>query len=63
MAGPSMDQSQWESVLGKMLRYHLNIGQEIRELVVQIRKEMKSELVPVAEDRATYGKIVKQAIR
>merc|ERR1712139_446717 len=28
-----------------------------------IRKEMKSELVPMAEERATFGKIVKEAIR
>ena len=63
MAGHSLDQSQWESVLGKMVRYHLNVGEEIKQLIIQIRKEMKSELVPVAEDRANYGKVVKQGIR
>lgn len=62
MAGP-LNIAEWDSVLGKMLRYHFNIGEEIKALIIQIRKEMKEELVPVAEEKANYGKIVKQAIR
>lgn len=40
-----------------------NITNEIRDLIAQIRREMKQELVPMAQDKATYGKVVKQAIR
>eukprot|EP00095_Tigriopus_kingsejongensis_P009508 maker-scaffold624_size122968-snap-gene-0.17 protein:Tk09508 transcript:maker-scaffold624_size122968-snap-gene-0.17-mRNA-1 annotation:"GA24356" len=58
-----LDTEEWDRTLGKMLRYHFNIGEEIRILIQQIRKEMKEELVPVAEDRANYGKIVKMKIR
>ncbi|XP_059088064.1 tropomyosin-1, isoforms 33/34-like [Tigriopus californicus] len=58
-----LDTDEWDLTLGKMLRYHFNIGEELRILIQQIRKEMKEELVPLAEDRATYGKIVKQRIR
>ena len=63
MAAQPLDPQEWDSVLGKMLRYHLNISEEIKVLITQIRKEMKPELVPVAEDRANYGKIVKKMIR
>lgn len=63
MAGQLLSTTEWDMVLGKMLRYHFTIGEEIRVLIQQIRKEMKEELVPVAEDRANYGKIVKQRIR
>lgn len=65
MAGQrhTLDQHEWETVLGKMVRYHLNIGEEIKNLIIQIKKEMKQDLVPVAEDRANYGKLVKQGIR
>ena len=45
-------------VLGKMLRYHDNISKEIGTMVIQIKTEMKSELVPVAEERANYGKVL-----
>merc|ERR1712002_800395 len=31
--------------------------------VIKIKGEMKPDLVPVAEDRANYGKVVKAAIR
>lgn len=58
-----MNVAEWEMVLGKMLRYHDNLSKEIGAMVIQIKTEMKSELVPVAEDRANYGKVVKGAIR
>merc|ERR1711994_329776 len=64
MSGQSpLNVAEWEMVLGKMLRYHDNISKEIGTMVIQIKTEMKSELVPVAEERANYGKIVKAAIR
>merc|ERR1711868_358324 len=46
-----------------MLRYHANIQQECGIIVKTIRAEMKSELVPLAEEKANYGKIVKTAVR
>ena len=57
MAGQLLSTTEWDMVLGKMLRYHFTIGEEIRVIIQQIRKEMKEELVPVAEDRANYGKV------
>ena len=64
MAGHSpLDPEEWEKVLGQMLRYHQNISDEIRDIIIKIRKEMKEELVPQAEERANYGKLVKQNIR
>ena len=60
MAGSPLDTAEWDLVLAKMLRYHFNIGEELKQLIIQIKKEMKEELVPTAEDKANYGKIVKQ---
>jgi len=58
-----LDLAEWDLVLAKMHRYHANIQQEVGIIVQTIRKEMKSELVPLAEEKANHGKIVKQAIR
>merc|ERR1712241_337258 len=58
-----LDLEEWDLVLSKLLRFHANIQQECGIIVQTIRKEMKSELVPLAEEKATYGKIVKSAIR
>jgi len=63
MGQSPLNVAEWESVLGKMLRYHDNISKEIGAMVIEIKTQMKSELVPVAEDRANYGKVVKAAIR
>merc|ERR1712242_671632 len=63
MGQSPLNVAEWEAVLAKMLRYHDNISKEIGTLVIEIKAGMKSELVPVAEDRANYGKIVKAAIR
>ena len=63
MSKQPLDTAEWELVLNKMLRYHFNISEEIKEIIIAIRKEMKPELVPMAEERANYGKIIKQAIR
>jgi len=63
MGQSPLNVAEWEAVLAKMLRYHDNISKEIGTLVIEIKAGMKSELVPVAEDKANYGKIVKTAIR
>merc|ERR1712113_235998 len=63
MAKQVLDLEEWDLVLAKMHRYHSNIQQEVGIIVQTIRKEMKSELVPLAEEKANHGKIVKQAIR
>ncbi len=63
MARLELDPNEWESVLGRMLRYHDNIANDIRGLIAQIRQEMRQELVPQAEERAAFGKVVKRAIR
>jgi len=58
-----LDINEWDQVVGKMLRFHDNISKEIGAMVIQIKTEMKPELVPVAEEKANYGKVVKAAIR
>merc|ERR1712038_1064264 len=58
-----LDLEEWSLVLNKMLRFHFNISEEIKALVKAIRTEMKPELIPLAEDKANFGKIVKRAIR
>merc|ERR1719486_1422022 len=62
-AKPVLDLEEWDLVLAKLLRFHANIQQECGIIVQTIRKEMKSELVPLAEEKATHGKIVKASIR
>merc|ERR1739846_274106 len=58
-----LDLEEWSLVLNKMLRFHFNISEEIEALVKAIRTEMKQELIPMAEDKSNFGKIVKRAIR
>merc|ERR1712184_85636 len=58
-----LDLEEWEVVLAKLHRYHANIQQECGIIVQTIRKEMKSELVPLAEEKANHGKVVKKQIR
>merc|ERR1712217_586097 len=54
-----LDLEEWSLVLNKMLRIHYNISEEIKALVKAIRTEMKPELIPMAEDKSNFGKIVK----
>merc|ERR1712168_1182295 len=58
-----LDLEEWALVLNKMLKFHYNISEEIKALVQAIRTEMKPELIPLAEDEANFGKLVKSAIR
>merc|ERR1712076_188959 len=54
---------EWALVLSKMLRFHFNISEEIKAIVQTIRVEMKPELIPIAEEKSNFGKVVKKAIR
>merc|ERR1712168_1185954 len=56
-------ESKLEMVLNKMLRFHFNVSEEIKAVVQAIRQEMKPELIPLAEDKANFGKVIKVAIR
>jgi len=58
-----LDLDEWALVLSKMLRFHFNISEEIKQVVQAIRTEMKPELVPLAEEKSNFGKVVKKAIR
>ena len=51
-----LDLKEWELILNKMLRYHFNISEEIKTVVQSIRTEMRPELIPLAEEKANYGK-------
>ena len=57
MARQVLDLEEWDLVLCKMHRFHANISQEVAMIVQAIRAEMKSQLVPLAEEKATYGKV------
>ena len=46
-----------------MLRFHFNISEEIKAVVQSIRAEMRPELIPLAEEKANFGKLVKTAVR
>eukprot|EP00088_Acartia_fossae_P028328 TRINITY_DN2910_c0_g1_i1.p1 TRINITY_DN2910_c0_g1~~TRINITY_DN2910_c0_g1_i1.p1 ORF type:complete len:174 (-),score=98.52 TRINITY_DN2910_c0_g1_i1:464-985(-) len=63
MSHELLDLEEWGLVLNKMLKYHFNISEEIKAVVQAIRTEMKPELIPLAEDKANFGKLVKKAIR
>merc|ERR1712236_199498 len=58
-----LDLEEWALVLNKMLRFHFNLSEEIKAVVQAIRTEMKPELIPLAEDKSNFGKVVKKAIR
>merc|ERR1712241_697513 len=58
-----LDLEEWTLVLNKMLKFHYNISEEIKAVVQAIRTEMKPELIPLAEEKANFGKVVKRAIR
>merc|ERR1712107_896589 len=58
-----LDLEEWSLVLNKMLKFHFNLSEEIKALVQAIRSSMKPELIPLAEDKSNFGKIVKRAIR
>lgn len=58
-----LDLEEWALVLSKMLRFHFNVSEEIKAIVQSIRTEMKPELIPTAEEKSTFGKVLKKAIR
>merc|ERR1711970_1601465 len=58
-----LDLDEWALVLSKMLRFHFNISEDIKKIVQTIRIEMKPELIPLAEEKSNFGKVVKKAIR
>ena len=58
-----LDLQEWALILNKMLRYHFNISEDIKTVVQSIRTEMRPELIPLAEEKANFGKLVKTAVR
>merc|ERR1712183_79792 len=58
-----LDLEEWALVLNKMLRFHFNLSEEIKAVVQAIRSEMKPELIPLAEDKANFERVVKKTIR
>lgn len=67
MAGAMpIDPEEWDLVIDKLVRYHDNIQLEIVQLAAEVKKEMNKEgskLVPIAEEKAKFGKQVKTDIR
>merc|ERR1712223_178266 len=58
-----LDLEEWCLVRNKMLRFHFNISEDIKAVVQSIRAEMRPELIPLAEEKANFGKLVKTAVR
>merc|ERR1711887_175100 len=58
-----LDLQEWALILNKMLRYHYNISEDIKQVVQSIRTEMRPALIPLAEEKANFGKLVKTAVR
>ena len=51
-----LDIAEWSLIRNKMLRFHFNISEEIKAVVQSIRAEMRPELIPIAEEKANFGK-------
>jgi len=47
-----LDLEEWDLVLAKLHRYHANIQQECGIIVKTIKAEMKSDLIPLAEEKS-----------
>merc|ERR1712086_778643 len=58
-----LDLEEWDLVLAKLHRYHANIQQECGIIVKTIKAEMKSDLIPLAEEKSNHGKVLKAGIR
>ena len=56
MESMDLDLEEWSLVRNKMLRFHFNISEEIKAVVQSIRAEMRPELIPLAEEKANFGK-------
>lgn len=67
MAGAlPIDPEEWDLVIDKLVRFHDNVQLEIKELITKIKQEMNglgSSMVPLAEEKAEYGKKLKSDIR
>jgi len=68
--GPEEFIALWDLTIDKMVRFHDNISIELAEYIKTIRQdsagkeqEKAQALVPIAEERATFGKKVKSDIR
>ena len=61
MAGAlPIDPEEWDLIIDKLVRFHDNIQLEIKELINKIKQEMNglgSTMVPIAEQKAEYGKV------
>jgi hypothetical protein len=58
--------SLWDLTIDKMVRLHDNISTEVQQLIISIQKTRDAEgtkMVPVAEEKATFGKKIKGDIR
>ena len=52
--------SLWDLTIDKMVRLHDNISTEVQQLIISIQKTRDAEgtkMVPVAEEKATFGKV------
>jgi len=67
MAGAlPIDPEEWDLIIDKLVRFHDNIQLEIKELINKIKQEMNglgSTMVPIAEQKAEYGKEIKADVR
>merc|ERR1711997_1181902 len=56
----------WDLTIDKMVRFHDNISTEVQQLIITIQKTRDGEgnkMVPMAEEKAAFGKKIKADIR
>ena len=50
----------WDLTIDKMVRFHDNISTEVQQLIITIQKTRDGEgnkMVPMAEEKAAFGKV------
>jgi len=56
----------WDGSIDKMVRFHDNISTEVQQLIITIQKTRDGEgnkMVPLAEEKAAFGRKIKADIR
>lgn len=64
--GPEEFIALWDGTIDKMVRFHDNVSIELQQLIITIKNTMDGDgtkLVPLAEEKAAFGKKIKGDIR
>ena len=64
--GPEEFIACWDNTIDKMVRFHDNVSIELQQLIITIKNTVDGEgnkLVPIAEEKAAFGKVFKGNIK